>query len=340
MGGSSRWVELGSGQVRDPENNAATRCATHFQRHANPRLAFEATYARMREVSLSYDRAGVAVFAVEARGGRYLGAMCLPSQHGPPQTGVVGRHSQSPLLVDCDASLALRQLLFVVEAPGLAGDIRGDVRFRLLDLGSQSPPRDEDGRVVASLVAEGPMILYVGGVVVFALPTGDPTDWPERAHDAWACFPERIYFEERLAEGSAPRALPRHDPRHTRVTVRQPPAPLAPRLDDGPPIGHLHVRADGKSTHFPISAEALQRGVLVGRYARCQAGALAFGDDDRVSRVHACLLEVDGMPWLIDTASTNGLWFRGKQRDCVHLLPGTVVQLGENADDATIVWES
>jgi hypothetical protein len=53
-----------------------------------------------------------------------------------------------------------------------------------------------------------------------------------------------------------------------------------------------------------VSAEALEQGVLVGRYQRC---GLRVGGPDCVSRVHLLLVRIGAELWAIDTASTHGV---------------------------------
>lgn len=53
------------------------------------------------------------------------------------------------------------------------------------------------------------------------------------------------------------------------------------------------------------SEEDLRRGLLLGRYRRCD-GANELIRSDKVSRVHAMLVTRRGRTWLIDVGSTNG----------------------------------
>lgn len=50
---------------------------------------------------------------------------------------------------------------------------------------------------------------------------------------------------------------------------------------------------------------SVERGVVLGRYARCER-TTAIADDDRVSRVHALVFAAGGALWVVDTASTHG----------------------------------
>jgi hypothetical protein len=57
-----------------------------------------------------------------------------------------------------------------------------------------------------------------------------------------------------------------------------------------------------------VSDEQLDRGLLFGRYERCQ---LPLDGDDALSRVHLFVVRVDDRVWAIDTASTNGTRHNG-----------------------------
>jgi hypothetical protein len=53
-----------------------------------------------------------------------------------------------------------------------------------------------------------------------------------------------------------------------------------------------------------VSAECLERGILIGRYDRC---GLSFDGLSELSRVHLLLVRIGGEVWAIDTASTHGV---------------------------------
>jgi hypothetical protein len=67
--------------------------------------------------------------------------------------------------------------------------------------------------------------------------------------------------------------------------------------------GTLRLTDPARWERRSFSAEALEQGVLVGRYLRC--GMVGF--DDRVSRVHLLLARIGAEVWAIDTASTHGV---------------------------------
>lgn len=65
-------------------------------------------------------------------------------------------------------------------------------------------------------------------------------------------------------------------------------------------LGEGHLNAG-----IQVRAKDLERGVRLGRYKRCR-GSSALRLDERISRVHAHVLDRGGRRWLFDTASTNG----------------------------------
>ena len=74
-------------------------------------------------------------------------------------------------------------------------------------------------------------------------------------------------------------------------------------------------------------------GVLIGRSERCDVIVL----DEGVSRLHAALLRVDGVPLVVDVGSSNGTHVRrkdggevalGPARRACALLPGDIVEVG------------
>ncbi len=58
--------------------------------------------------------------------------------------------------------------------------------------------------------------------------------------------------------------------------------------------------------------DAIERGVVLGRYTRCDR-TTALADDVRVSRVHALVLAAYGALWVVDTASTGGTSLVGRE---------------------------
>lgn len=290
---------------------------------------------------------GVMVIAYELATGKLAGSRWLAASPRDLRAAIVGRHARAALSLDRSQRLSARHLAVLVEPLATAGHGRFDVRFQILDLRTGRAPRDEEGRAVAALAAEGPVFLRCAGYALHVLTTGDPTDWPERARDAWHCLPERVFVEEQLAAGSAPRSLsgaarPRHRFRTTQVNLSLGILELhgdALLLENEDPVGDLVVRCFDDQRVLRLGPSALRRGVLLGRHDRCEVGG-QFITDPTVSRVHALLIEIAGSVWLVDLASSMGIAVdqHGTWKTVPHvaLQPGTRVELGSEA--TLVTW--
>lgn len=307
------WARPAVGVV----GNHATRIAS--PRYAPPRLDVRAyfvdAYTRFADVCRAVDEPGVALVAVDETTGKPAGLACLRARVDRYVTAIVGRHDKCDLYLAGNDRLALRQLA-VVLAP--VRDWRAktaNVAFRVLDLRTVEGMVDESGRPLRGLRSEGPAIVRCGGYVIYALPLGDPTDWPVSASDAWAFLPERMYFDElaRVPDGTAVREVAAARSQNTSVVVRVPgPRDTAMQLvTDRDVAGRLHVRGPWGRTALEVGHQALREGVLIGRYARCDGHGLCV--DNSLSRVHALLLHVDDRLLAIDVASTNGSRAVGQQ---------------------------
>ncbi|MCK5689952.1 FHA domain-containing protein, partial [Myxococcota bacterium] len=62
----------------------------------------------------------------------------------------------------------------------------------------------------------------------------------------------------------------------------------------------------GGSIALPVTAEQLDRGLLLGRYDRCDISEFQFLRNDSVSRVHLLIIREGDTILAIDTSSTNG----------------------------------
>ena len=69
--------------------------------------------------------------------------------------------------------------------------------------------------------------------------------------------------------------------------------------------GALVVRSGARRRRLALGPTALRRGVLLGRYARCDSAGVLRSTD--LSRVHLFVLEVAERIWAFDTASTHGV---------------------------------
>ena len=208
-------VDLWGSQARGLNENHATvmrSTGSHVQRGL--RELFVGAYAKFANRCREVEEPGLAVIAVEERTGRAVGLVRLCARVERHVAAIVGRHDACDLYLTASDRLALRHLAVILDpvTSWRSGD--KNVRFRFLDLRTNDGFSDEDDRALRGLRCEGPAILRCGGHALFAIPLGDPSDWPKSAEDAWTCLPERVYFDEvdRFPQGSMPRMMAIREP--------------------------------------------------------------------------------------------------------------------------------
>lgn len=315
-----------------------------------------AHYAALRAAALAFDQPGFLLAAVDVANGALAAVRPLAARPGALATAIVGRHSQADLVLSLDPRVALRHLVIAVEPP--RSFHAGDQRLRVIDLATGNAPLDEEGRAVESLTAEGAVFLALGRYAIYCLPTGDATDWPAAAADAWRCVPERVFLEERLA-GGAIGSAPRPDlaaqaaVRKRRLSwlggkttlVSRHEGPVDARavlLSEGEEaLGVLTIRGSRAQVAFEIGREAARRGILVGRYDRCHGNTRTAVTSDRVSRVHLLVVAIGERVYGIDLCTTNGTYVLHPD----HLEPIRAVALDDGkvlavANDRTRAWWS
>jgi len=331
----SRVVKLDGGQRRDDANNCRTGIIIPggVAVDRGLRELFVSHYRYIRKVVTRFAKPGVAVVAIDEHRNQVAGSVCVAAKVGSINTAVVGRHNRADLYLNHDASLSLRHLALVID-PLRSCDRSTDVRYRVLDLRSGTAFDDEHGNTVEAVTAEGPVFIRCGSYVLFCVTTDDRDAsqvWPKDANDGWDCIPERVYLQKRTADPDRWQRE-RHQPtfhqpsfhEHTgeldlnrskadRITlVGTSPGPLAANaelLADGEqPLGRMRIWTRKRSENLIVGASALERGILLGRYDRCESNARSVMRRDSISRVHMLLLRVDGQNYVIDTASSNGTW--------------------------------
>ena len=323
----TRVIELAAGQDRRGAENLRTMAMVDPSplpavpgRSAIQRLT--ALWPQVHRAIAGGVGPGVAVVAVDTARDRVAGSMWIAAKPGAINAGLVGRHGQCDLFLDGDASLSLRHLVVIVDpAKDWGGPGGADVRYRLLDLRTSTAFRDEDGRRLEAITALGPAFVFVGRYVLYCFPTG-VDDWPVDVDEAMAAMPERIYIEDRDAEPDQwqrRRPAPRlaegsrvHDPMVSsmRTQITAVPGPSRARLDhetDSPAMGRLEIRSRLGADAVPVAELSAQRGILLGRYSRCDTAGAASLALERISRVHVIVVAIDGALWMIDAASTNGM---------------------------------
>jgi hypothetical protein len=283
-------------------------------RAPSARELFEGAYATFATPLRAVDEPGLALVVVDEQTRTVAGTTIVRPHADRHATAIVGRHDRCDLFLPANDALALRQLAVVLSPVRDWRRGAADVSFRMLDLRTTEGMVDESCRPLRALRSEGPAIVRCAGYVIYALPVGDPTDWPASGSDAWSYMPERVYFDElsRVPDASVARPLASSNPQQTKVVFRVPgPRDTAMQLvTNGDLAGRIAIEGPWGQGVIDVGAQALREGILLGRYARCDAHGMC--SDDSLSRVHALLLQVDERLMLIDIASTNGIRESGR----------------------------
>jgi hypothetical protein len=297
---------------------------------------FERVFPELSALHASFRNDGVLMAAA------WNGAALTEYLHLPlgsePEFAVIGRHDRCDFSLGRDPSLSLRHLLLAARAAG------GEVRLRLLDLQTGGGFFTEDGRRCEALTADGPMFVRAGGYHLFLLPTGSlcPLAWANKSSDAWAMIPERVYRDSRIPQRGAapPLALVPDKPRVRRTVITQivhPPGLLrrfSPAVGArGAPVAEVELAGSGASERFTVHEAEVERGLLIGRYERCQVET----QDDKISRVHLLVIRDGEDVWAVDTASSNGTTAAGQRVRRLRLNAETQLLL---AQEVTLRWNA
>jgi hypothetical protein len=311
----SRVIHLDAGQARDRVMNVGTMVAVGADFFRAPfKELFRAHYPAIRAVARAHEAPGLAVIAIHARARALAARAWLAARADGVASAIIGRHSEADVLLE-DPAIALRHLAIVVTR-ARTWDAH-DLTFEIIDLRTGTAFRDERGQQLETALCDGPAMISCGSYALFLLQTGDPSDWPSSADDAWSMLPERVMRREQAAEpdrwrrGQHRSAGPR-----TCSSVTGIPGLVSPEqrliAAGEAPVGQLHVRTATGGRVLRVGDEALSRGILLGRYARCD-GADLFTDHN-YSRAHVLVKRVDDRVYAIDTASTEGVSDRDERR--------------------------
>jgi hypothetical protein len=325
----TRLIELHGGQRREEAHNACTRFPSadellrlhggQLPRERSFEELFLAHYPAIRRTCEGFAPRGVAVFAVDGFA-HLAGSLCLRANEGEVKAAIIGRHGLCDLYLDGDPGLSLRHLVLLLHP-----DRSDDVRLRVLDLRTSLAFKDESGRTLEGIAVEGPAFIRCSSFALFFFPTGDGIPWPDDPAAGWQCIPERVYLEERDASpgerrrarrdrraapaqgGPSADPVPGEAPITHITSIRGPLHSSQELLASGEPtLGELRLRRDGDEHTLRVGEEAARRGILLGRYDRCDAHGSPGLDDARVSRVHLLLYRLDDELYAVDAASTNG----------------------------------
>jgi len=308
---------------------------------------FTKHYQQIREWLTDHaGRAGVTLLAMSPDA--VHGAAFLAAKPNLVSTAIIGRHSKADLRLKDDASLSLRHVALLLFPNQGAGP---GCRYRLLDLRSATGFLDERGKRLRALEADGPAFVRVGhyDLLVFSMGATGGTDepWPEDPEAGWARIPARLYLDEveteeksREWEANSDKAwevddLPSLSSSPTLVhNIAGPEMAVHELVDENEaPFGELLITSSRGSSTIVLGRRAVQAGILLGRSRRCDAGKVL--SDRAVSRVHLLIIEIAGVLYAIDTASSNGVFDDEARERATRLEPGGSLSL---SDVAIVEW--
>jgi FHA domain-containing protein len=294
-----------------------------------PHQAFERAFKDLRAAAQEAPAEAVLAVGVDPKG-KLVAQTTLESG----RVLTIGRHTQCSFRLPA-TDVSLRHLVAHISDGGT----------RLWDLKSGQPFKTEDGVACSAVIGEGPLFVSIGCYAVLFVPKMAVAggDWPSDARSAWNALAPRQFVDRRDAPppGAEPRQAPawsreasvsaRSISRITRVGA---PALLGTEaVLRGPVWAELAIEDDDGVAKHKLSAEQIDRGVLLGRSSRCQVG---LDTDDTLSRVHVLVVRVGDDVWAIDTASTNGTSRNGANIEAVVLRDRDALQL---ASVATMHWK-
>jgi hypothetical protein len=301
---------------------------------------FGRVFPRLSELHASFRQDGL--LAVAVWNNHLLAHYIHVPLENEPQFAILGRHDRCDLSLANDSGISLRHALLGARRHG------NELRVRLLDLQSGAGLHTEDGRACEAITADGAMFARIGSYHLFLLPTGSlaPLSWATTAEGTWEMIPERVYRDCRLPSRGAPAPLLREaipTPLNSEAAGRRPQSIITQIIDPpgllrpfrpgpgarGPRVAKVELGNDAGYERFVVHEAELARGLLIGRYDRCQIGA----QDQAMSRVHLLLIRDGEEVWVVDTASSNGTTMAGeplrrvKMRDGVALILARTVCL-------------
>ena len=293
---------------------------------------FERIFPELTRLHAGFARDGL--LAVAAWNGSVVADYLHVPLGSDPEFVIVGRHDRCDLSLHRDPTLSLRHAVVAARAVG------GELGLRFLDLHTGLGFHTEDRQCCEALAAEGAMFVRMGGYHLFLLPTGAlaPLPWGSTAEETWKMIPDRVYRDSRVAPRHPEMAAMPAEPTGTQTIITKiidPPGMLRPLRpapgDRGARVARIELSSRTGQELFSLYEADLERGLLVGRYERCQLGA----SDDKMSRVHLLIIRDGAETWAIDTASTNGTRANGEPMRRTPLRDGTALELGKHI---TLRW--
>lgn len=218
-----------------------------------------------------------------------------------PNVAIVGRHSEVDMQLPDELSLSLRHVALFTHAfaPGAPPTLQ------VVDLASTLGTRFGPLERFASVVAEHRLHLAAGGLHLFAIATRPGGSLPAAEELLDSLGDVAVTAARPSAALDEPPLGVLRLGTTRRVDGRAPPddagAGLAP--GDTRPCGPRSAVADD----VVVTREQARAGFTIGRYSRADL-CLTGSEFEYLSRLHAMVIAIDGRLWIVDTASTNGLW--------------------------------
>lgn len=338
---STRVVRVRPGLRRQPAENFATQLGLIRPTRLGPpdaKKLFVARFPGIRQSWARYSKQGVVIFAFDERDDP-IGEVWIEASLDKTRAAVIGRHSMCDLMVPSEhMTISLRHL--VVFAKAVSHDA---VKTRVLDLATKQGFIDEAGRTLQAVTSDGPLFLRTGTIDLMMLMTPEVGALPDDPEAAYGALPQRVFFEEieGLANAAPRRLAPPAVALGSQTIVRATSGPVVAAKDlcgdEEIPCGTITLRSGGQVTRREVGARALERGVLIGRYSRCDFGAVEDERPSELSRVHVLLVKSGEDVLAIDTASTNGTTLREKMRKIARLHDGDVLEL---SGELQVVWNT
>lgn len=341
---------------------------------------FVRNYASVRQRCANFSEPGLAVVAIDSFTGRLTGILCVAAKVGAANSAIIGRHSMTDLYLDGDASLSLRHLAVVVSPLESSPDnirfrvidLRTQAAFQD-EHGRRFEGLVAEGPLFVRCGNYALMCLVTGDPTAWPERAEDAWSFiPERVYlqadsaepDRWR-RKKRNRGERRLrGRGRERRLRGEHSPgedderqargkprkrapfdRQGAVTLVQ--GELGPvraqtrLLGDGEePIGALKLRVGDKYHAVLVGPQAMRRGILLGRYERCDVDGSKLLTSESISRVHLLVVQDGERVYAIDTASTNGTWVLDDDREVRIIGLDVDVELCLGNDLAYLRWSS
>ncbi|MFC1849811.1 FHA domain-containing protein, partial [candidate division CSSED10-310 bacterium] len=255
---------------------------------------------------------------------------------------ILGRHRKCPFRLSNDRTISLRHLL--VRAYRKSD---GEPRIKITDLNTLTGFQDEMGKTVRGLMSDGHIFFTVGEYYVMAI-LQNGQNWPKEGSEAWDLLPERKIIDELEFQGDTDGGVHDKDSHWHSTSSSENEISYTSRIsshhswqdlasNDEEVIGFLSLERAPYRLTLQLSFNILTSGILIGRYKRCEISAYNLTLSDRISRVHLCLLLDETGLWAIDTASTNGSTYQGRDIQSIRLKNQDKLML---ASELSLQWRS